>query len=225
MPVVWALTCSASAPMWPGWAPMVRAWVPTAVDLVSTATAFPRFRGCRLDSGGRGGRRSPGRGGPGTCGRSGARRVGERGSSGLARHLVGAAELGRRGFGGYAAARSRRQRHARWVGRGPICGIRRRCFEAAVGRHGRARVRRCGSADRVPLLADSAFAGRRVARPDKRRGRTPIGVRPRSGGCGVRPSWTRRRCRCWPCCCRRSAPSGRGSWPARRSPGSCDPTG
>ena len=41
----------------------------------------------------------------------------------------------------------------------------------------------------------------------------------------VRPSWSRRRSRCCSCCCRRSAPFARGRWPARRSPGSCDPTG
>jgi hypothetical protein len=33
---------------------------------------------------------------------------------------------------------------------------------------------------------------------------------------GFRPSCRRRRSRCWTCCCRRSAPSGRGSWPAGR---------
>ncbi len=41
----------------------------------------------------------------------------------------------------------------------------------------------------------------------------------------VRPSWSRRRSRCSPCCCRRSAPSGRVRWLVRRWSGSCDPTG
>ncbi len=39
----------------------------------------------------------------------------------------------------------------------------------------------------------------------------------------VRPSWSRRRCRFAPCCCRQPAPSARGRWPARRSPGSYGP--
>ncbi len=41
----------------------------------------------------------------------------------------------------------------------------------------------------------------------------------------VRPSWSRRRCRFAPCCCRQPAPSARGRWPARRSPGSYGPAG
>ena len=63
-----------------------------------------------------------------------------------------------------------------------------------------------------------------VSRPCSRAGAPDTGAPPLEP-IFVRPSWSRRRCRCWPCCCRRSAPSGRGSWPARRSPGSYDPTG
>ena len=81
------------------WAAMVPAWVPTAADSVSTGMACAGFRGRGLDYGGRGGRGPGSRGRPGKPGRSGRRRVGEPGPSGLARHLVGAAELGRRGVG------------------------------------------------------------------------------------------------------------------------------
>jgi hypothetical protein len=52
-----------------------------------------------------------------------------------------------------------------------------------------------------------------------------FGVRPLYLLYAVRPSWSRRRCPCWPCCCQPIAPSTRARWPARRSPGSYDPTG
>ena len=39
----------------------------------------------------------------------------------------------------------------------------------------------------------------------------------------VRPSWNLPRSRCWPYCRPPFAPSARVRWPARRSPGNCDP--
>ena len=89
------------------------------------------------------------------------------------------------------------------------------------------------SADRIPRFGDSALTRGRVRaalagcirRPTQRPGPHTDRCAAPAVGCGVTPSWTQRRCRCSPCCCRRSAPSGRERWLARRSPGSCDPTG
>ena len=105
----------------------------------------------------------------------------------------------------------------------PLAGTGSVC-QAAVGCHGRARIRRRGAANWVPPIADSAFADGRIA-PEKSGPHTQGVCGPQWLCCGVRPSCRRRRSRCWPCCCRRTAPSGRGRWPARRSPGSYDPTG
>ena len=55
-----------------------------------------------------------------------------------------------------------------------------------------------------------------VSGPEMVVARTPIGCAGHSGCAGVRPSWSRRRSRCCSCCCRRSAPSGRGRWLVRR---------
>jgi hypothetical protein len=68
------------------------------------------------------------------------------GSRGLARYLVGATELGRRPVSGHTGAHYRHQRHAGWVGRDAL-GRNRHCLQAAVGRHGRARVAGRGSAN------------------------------------------------------------------------------
>ncbi len=131
------------------------------------------FRGSGLDSGGRGSFGFPNprklgwsgwSGSPGAGGRSGRRRVGERGPGGLTRDLVGAAELGGHGVFGHAVARSRRQRHAGWLGCDTVGRNWIRDFEAATRRDGRTLVGGCGSADRVPPLADPAFPGSRVIR-------------------------------------------------------------
>jgi len=124
-----------------------------------------------FDFGGRGGWRFPRRRGPGglgwsgeprTCGRSGAGRLGERGSSGLAGYLVGAAELGRRRVVGHPTAGSRSQRHAGRVGRDAVADDWSRRVQVAVGRHGRAQGRRRGAANRFPRLGNSAFTRGRV---------------------------------------------------------------
>ena len=84
--------------------------------------------------------------------------VSEPGSSHVARYLVGAAELGRSAVR-HTGGPGRRHLGVNSARHHPGGDNWRRRLQAAIGGHGWARVRGRNATNRVPRLADSAFAG------------------------------------------------------------------